>query len=340
MTTLRHGHEIRLASRPHGEPTSANFEIAQVELGDIGEGEVLVRNVFISVDPYMRGRMNDAKSYVPPFEVGQVMQGGAVGEVVASHSDELSVGDVVVHNFGWRNLAVGPAKAFQIVAAGAAPLSHYLGILGMTGLTAYAGLVAVAAFKAPDAVFVSGAAGAVGSAVGQMARLLGSPRVIGSAGSDEKVELLVGDLGFNAAFNYRTGRVTELLAEAAPEGIDVYFDNVGGAHLEAAINSLRNFGRIAACGSVSNYNATEPLPGPSNLAYIVGKRLTMRGFIVGDHVDLRPEFVASVGKWIRDGDLHVSETIVDGLENAPAAFIGMLRGENVGKMIVQVGELP
>ncbi|MHB1710134.1 MAG: NADP-dependent oxidoreductase [Acidimicrobiales bacterium] len=340
MTTLRQGLEVRLASRPHGEPSPDNFEIAQVELGDIGDGEVLVRNVFMSVDPYMRGRMNDRRSYVPPFELGRVMQGGAVGEVVDSRSDALGVGDVVVHNFGWRSLAVGPAKAFRIVDAAAAPLSHYLGILGMTGLTAYAGLVAVAAFKAPDAVFVSGAAGAVGSAVGQMARLLGSSRVIGSAGSDEKVALLVDELGFDAAFNYRNGLVSTLLAGAAPDGIDVYFDNVGGDHLEAAINSLRDFGRIAACGSVSSYNATEPVPGPSNLAFIVGKRLSLRGFIIGDHLDLRPEFTASVSRWIRAGDLHVSETIVDGLENAPDAFIGMLRGENVGKMIVRVGEMP
>jgi NADPH-dependent curcumin reductase CurA len=340
MTVRHNGHEIRLASRPHGEPSSENFEMAEFELGDLGSGDVLVRNIFMSVDPYMRGRMNDVKSYVPPFELGEALQGGAVGEVIESNAETIKVGDVVLHNFGWRDLAAGPAKLFQKVDPSAAPLSHYLGILGLTGLTAYAGLVEVAGFTPSDIVFVSGAAGAVGSAVGQMARLLGAQRVIGSAGSDEKVELLVGELGFDAAFNYHSGRVSTLLADAAPDGIDVYFDNVGGEHLEAAINALRNFGRIAACGSVSNYNATEPAPGPRNLGYVVGKRLTMRGFIVGDHVNLQPEFANRVSTWIQEGALHVSETVIDGLENAPDAFIGLLRGENVGKMIVQVGELP
>jgi NADPH-dependent curcumin reductase CurA len=340
MTARHTGHEIRLASRPNGEPIPENFEIVDAEIGDLGPGEVVVRNIFMSVDPYMRGRMNDVKSYVPPFQIGEVLQGGAIGEVVESSSGDLGVGDVVLHNLGWRDLAAGPATRFSKVEMTAAPLSHHLGILGMTGLTAYAGLVEVARFSPPDIVFVSGAAGAVGSAVGQMARLLGSARVIGSAGSDEKVEHLVGDLGFDAAFNYRSGRVSRLLADAAPDGIDVYFDNVGGEHLEAALTGLRTSGRIALCGAVSMYNATEPAPGPRNLGLMVGKRLTMRGFLVGDHTHLRPEFIDKVSGWINDGALHVSETVVDGLENAPDAFIGMLRGDNVGKMVVQVGELP
>lgn len=318
-------------------PVPGNFAVETVEIDEPGDGEVLVRNRFISVDPYMRGRMNDVKSYVPPFVLGAVMEGGAVGEVLVSNSDTLSAGDLVLHNFGWRELAVGPAKLFQRVEPTAASPSRYLGILGMPGFTAYVGLLAIARFSAPDAVFVSGAAGAVGSAVGQMARLLGAERVVGSAGSDEKVSLLTGDLGFHAAFNYRSGKVRDLLAEAAPDGIDVYFDNVGGEHLEAAIDGLRNFGRIAACGSISNYNATGPVPGPANMSFVVGKRLTMRGFIVSDHMDLRPEFVDTVGGWLGDGSLHAPETVVDGLENAPGAFMGMLRGENIGKIVVRVG---
>lgn len=330
------GHEIRLASRPVGEPTPANFELVEVPIPPLEDGQVLVRNSFMSVDPYMRGRMNDVKSYVPPFEVGSALQGAAVGEVVGSRSDALAVGDVVVHHLGWRDLAVAPARVFEKVDPGPFPLSYHLGILGMPGLTAYVGLVEVARLAPSDVVFVSAAAGAVGSAAGQMARLLGAQKVVGSAGSDEKVRRLHDDLGFDEAFNYRSGPVSSLLAGAAPEGIDVYFDNVGGEHLEAALGALRNFGRIAACGAVSQYNATEPSPGPRNLVLVVGKRLTIRGFIVSDHSGMRGEFLERVGAWIAQGSLQVAETVVEGLENAPDAFIGMLRGENVGKMVVKI----
>lgn len=340
MQSRTTGQEIRLVSRPVGEPTVANFVMAEVAIEPLGDGDVLVRNIFMSVDPYMRGRMNDAKSYVPPFALGTVLEGGAVGEVVASRSDRLQVGDVVVHGLGWRDLAAGPATAFQRVDPAGAPLSRFLGILGMPGLTAYTGLVEIAALKPGDMVFVSGAAGAVGSAAGQMARLLGAGRVVGSAGSERKARYLVDVLGFDDAFNYRSASVLKLLAAAAPDGIDLYFDNVGGEHLEAAIASMRNFGRIAACGAVSSYNATEPTAGPRNLGYVVGKRLTMRGFIVSDHAHLRTEFVDRVSAWISGGELQAPETIVEGLALAPDAFIGMLRGENTGKMIVQVGPLP
>ncbi|MFC7648440.1 NADP-dependent oxidoreductase [Streptosporangium lutulentum] len=329
--------EIRLASRPEGWPTPENFEPAEVELPGPGEGRILVRNLFMSVDPYMRGRMRDVKSYSPPFEVGKPLQGGAVGRVVESRSPGLAAGDLVQHGYGWREHAVLDAsEARKIEEIPGLPLSVYLGVLGMPGLTAYAGLLDVAAFKEGEAVFVSGAAGAVGSLVGQIARLRGASRVVGSAGSDEKVAYLTGKLGFDAAFNYKKGPVHEQLAKAAPDGIDVYFDNVGGEHLEAAIGALRRYGRVALCGSISAYNATAPVPGPRNLGRAVGERLTLRGFIVGDHAERMPDMIAEVGAGLREGRITFEETVVDGLENAPAAFIDMLRGANVGKMIVRL----
>jgi NADPH-dependent curcumin reductase CurA len=328
--------EIRLASRPHGWPTAETFELAQVEVARPDDGQVLVRNLVMSVDPYMRGRMNDVKSYAQPFQVGAALEGGAVGEVVKSRSDSLQVGDVVVHNLGWREYAVLDAAYATKVDTSLAPPGAYLGVLGMPGLTAYAGLLEVAAFQAGDTVFVSGAAGAVGSVVGQVARLKGAARVIGSAGSAVKVAHLVEDLGFDAAFNYKDGPVREQLAELAPDGIDVYFDNVGGEHLEAAIAELTVHGRVAVCGMISIYNDTEPNPAPRNLSQIIAKRLTIRGMLVRDHTDMRDQFVAEVGNWLAEGKLRYQETVVEGLTNAPAAFIGMLRGENTGKMLVTV----
>jgi NADPH-dependent curcumin reductase CurA len=287
----------------------------------------------------MRGRMNDVKSYLPPFGVGAVLDGGAVGEVIASESDDLEVGDVVLHGLGWREYAVGDAGQFRVVDPKATPsLSAYLGVLGMPGLTAYAGLLDVAEFKAGDTVFVSGAAGAVGSLVGQIAKLRGATRVIGSAGTPEKVTHLVDDLGFDAAFNYKEGPVAEQLAAAAPDGIEVYFDNVGGEHLEAAISSLNVHGRVAMCGAIAQYNDVEPPAAPRNLMQVIGKRLTLRGMLVGDHSARMPDFVREVGGWLRDGKIRHEETVLSGIENAPAAFLGMLRGENTGKMIVRLAD--
>ncbi|MEU0884932.1 NADP-dependent oxidoreductase [Lentzea sp. NPDC005914] len=330
--------EVRLASRPQGWPTEDNFEIAEVEVPAPAEGQILVRNVVMSVDPYMRGRMNDVKSYVPPFQVGQPLDGGAVGEITAVGSgvEGLAVGDNVLHGLGWREYAVLDAKHAVKVDPAVAPLSAYLGVLGMPGLTAYAGLLATAEFKEGDAVFVSGAAGAVGQLVGQIARLKGASRVIGSAGSPEKVKYLTEELGFDAAFNYKDGPVSEQLAAAAPNGIDVYFDNVGGEHLEAAIGALNVNGRITMCGAISQYNESEKPAGPSNMIQILAKRLTLRGMLVGDHKALQQQFVAEVGAWIASGELKYSETTVEGgVRQAPAAFLGMLRGENTGKMLVQ-----
>lgn len=249
--------EWQLTSRPVGWPKPEDFQLSEVEIAQPGPGQVLVKNLYLSVDPYMRGRMSAAKSYAAPYELGKTMQGGAVGVVVASNDEGVAVGDHVLHFNGWREYATFDAKQAVKVDPEAAPLSTYLGVLGMTGLTAYAGLLRTLSFKEGDTVFVSGAAGAVGSQVGQIAKLKGASRVIGSAGSDEKVKLLVEEYGFDAAFNYKNGSVSEQLKQAAPDGIDVYFDNVGGDHLEAAIGQLNQGGRIAICGAISVYNNTE-----------------------------------------------------------------------------------
>ncbi|CAL9591236.1 NADP-dependent oxidoreductase [Streptomyces sp. G3] len=328
--------EWHLVTRPVGWPKPEDFALVEAEVPTPRDGQVLVRNLYVSVDPYMRGRMSAAKSYAAPYELGKVMQGGAVGEVVASNAEGFAVGDHVLHFFGWREYAALDAGNAVKVDPDAAPLSTYLGVLGMTGLTAYAGLLRTASFKEGDSVFVSGAAGAVGSQVGQIAKLKGASRVIGSAGSDEKVKLLLDEYGFDAAFNYKNGPVSEQLRAAAPDGVDVYFDNVGGDHLEAAIGSLNLNGRIAICGAISVYNNTEPAPGPKNLARLIQTRGRIEGFLVGDHYDLQPQFVEEVGPWVRSGELKYRETVVEGIENNLEAFLGVLRGDNTGKMIVKL----
>ncbi|GAA2377494.1 NADP-dependent oxidoreductase [Catellatospora methionotrophica] len=327
------GREIHLASRPVGVPTPDNFRLVEVDVPEPAEGQVKVRNLVMSVDPYMRGRMNDVKSYVPPFALDAVLDGGAVGEVVASRSVDLKPGDLVLHGYGWREWAVDDARRFRKIEP-VAPPSAFLGVLGMPGLTAYVGLLDIAAMKPGDTVFVSGAAGAVGSLVGQLARLKGAARVIGSAGSAAKVAHLTGDLGFDAAFNYRDGDVSGQLKQAAPDGIDVYFDNVGGDHLTAAIARAKPFARFALCGAISAYN--EPVPGPDNMALLIGKRLTMRGFIVTDHNDRMADLIREVGAWYAAGEIKAEETVVEGLENAPEAFGGLLTGANTGKMVVRL----
>lgn len=329
--------EIHLASRPVGRPTAENFRLAETELPALADGQLLVRNTFLSVDPYMRGRMNDVKSYVPPFRLDQPLEGGAVGEVLESRADGIAPGDLVLHMAGWREHAILTAGDVRKVdpVPGLSP-SVYLGALGMPGLTAYAGLLDVAAFQPGDVVFVSGAAGAVGGLVGQIARLSGAKRVIGSAGSDEKVGYVTEKLGFDAAFNYRDGAVRELLAEIAPEGIDVYFDNVGGDHLEAAIGALNTHGRVALCGAISQYNATAAAPGPRNLWQAIAKRLTLRGFIAFDHNHRFGDMVRDVSGWLSSGDLVAEETVVGTLDNTVDAFLGLLDGSNTGKMIIRL----
>ena len=328
--------EWRLASRPTGWPTPDDFEIAESDVPALADGQIRVRNEVLSVDPYMRGRMSAAKSYAAPYEVSAAMTGGAVGVVEESKADGFEPGDHVLHGLGWREVAVLDAKEARVVDTDAAPASSYLGVLGMTGLTAYAGLKRIADLKEGDVVFVSGAAGAVGGAVGQIAKALGASKVIGSAGSPEKVRHLTEDLGFDAAFSYRDRKVSEALRELAPDGIDVYFDNVGGEHLEAAVGSLRLGGRIAVCGMISVYNDTEPAPGPRNLARLIQTRGRIEGFLVGDHYDLAREYAEQAAGWLADGSLSLRETTVDGFENALDAFLGVLRGDNTGKMVVRL----
>ncbi|MFC1416378.1 NADP-dependent oxidoreductase [Streptacidiphilus cavernicola] len=329
------GREWHLAARPDGWPTPGDFALVEAPVQAPGAGQIVVRNEYLSVDPYMRGRMNDVKSYVPPFRLGAVMEGGAVGRVVASAAEGFAVGDAVLHGLGWREYTtLDAAKGVKVDDA--LPLRSYLGVLGMTGLTAYAGLLEVGSFQEGEAVFVSGAAGAVGSVVGQIAKLRGASLVVGSAGSPEKVRRLTEEFGFDAAFDYKAGPVAEQLAEAAPDGIDVYFDNVGGEHLEAAIGALNLRGRAVLCGAIAQYNDTRPPTGPRNLALAIGKRLRLQGMLVGDHYALQPQFVAEVGGWLREGKLVVEDTVVDGFENTVDAFIGMLRGANTGKMLVRV----
>jgi hypothetical protein len=326
--------EIRLASRPSGVPTAANFSRAQTELKSLQDQQVLVRNLFMSVDPYMRGRMNDRKSYVPPFEIGKVLEGGAVGEVIESHSKEFKMGDVVVSNFGWREYFIASPKDLHPVSRAVQPLSVYLGALGMTGMTAWAGLHLVKV-EAGDVIYISGAAGAVGNVAGQLAKLRGC-KVIGSAGSMEKVKFLREECGFDIAFDYKVGPVLEQLNVEAPDGIDVYFDNVGGESLEAALSVLRVHGRIIACGGISGYNEEKPRPGPNNLFNITAKRLTMKGLIVRDWLDRQGEFEKEVGGYLQLGKLKNKETVVEGLDQAEDAFIDLFKGKNIGKMVVKL----
>src|ERR1022692_1054476 len=326
--------EIRLASRPKGIPTADNFTLAQTELEPLQDQQVLVRNLFMSVDPYMRGRMNDGKSYVPPFELGRPLDGGAVGEVIESRAKEFKVGDAVTSNFGWREYFMASPKELHLVSREIQPLSVYLGALGMTGMTAWAGLNLVEV-KTGDVIFISGAAGAVGNVAGQLAKLRGC-RVIGSAGSMEKVRFLREECGFDIAFDYKTGPVLEQLKVEAPEGIDVYFDNVGGEALEAALSTLRVHGRIIACGGISGYNEEKPRPGPSNLFNMITKRLTMKGLLVRDWLDRQGEFEKEVGGYLQSEKLKNKETVVEGLDQAEGAFIGLFAGNNIGKMVVKL----
>ena len=326
--------EIQLASRPNGLPTVANFTLAKTKLEPLQDQEVLVRNLFMSVDPYMRGRMNDGRSYVSPFELGKPLDGGAVGEVVESRAKEFKPGDVVTSSFGWREYFIASPRELHPVSRDLQPLSVYLGTLGMTGMTAWVGLNLVEV-KAGDIVFISGAAGAVGNVAGQLAKLRGC-RVIGSAGSMEKVMFLREECGFDIAFNYKNGPVLEQLNLEAPDGIDVYFDNVGGETLEAAISVLRAHGRIIACGGISGYNEEKPRPGPSNLFNVITKRLTMKGFIVRDWLDRQAEFEKEVGGYFQAGKLKNKETVVEGIDQAVDAFLGLFQGQNVGKMVVKL----
>ncbi|MDP6375509.1 MAG: NADP-dependent oxidoreductase [Pseudomonadales bacterium] len=328
---------IALAKRPEGMPQPDDFTVVTEAVAEPTEGEVQVHNLCMSVDPYMRGRMFDRKSYTPPFQIGEVLTGGAIGRVTASAHPDFVEGDHVQHGFGWREALTTKAANLAQLGDIVAPPSAYLGAIGMPGMTAYVGLLEVGALKDGETVFVSGAAGAVGSIVGQIARLHDC-HVLGSAGSGEKVAWLTNALGFDHAFNYHEGDLASHLREGAPEGIDVYFDNVGGEHLQAAIGHMRPFGRIPLCGAISQYNATAAVPGPNNLAMAIGLGLTLRGFIVSHFNHLAAQFREDMERWVTSGDIRYEETVFEGIERAADAFIGLFTGANTGKMIVTLGE--
>jgi NADPH-dependent curcumin reductase CurA len=327
--------EIRLVSRPKGEPGTECFDLIEKELPDPQAGQVLVRNQFISVDPYMRGRMNDVKSYVPPFQLNEAMTGGAVGTVIKSAEPTLPEGTAVLSMYGWREAYVSPANGLQVVDGTKAPLSAYLGVLGVTGMTAWVGLFGIASLRDGETVFVSGGAGAVGSIVCQLARMHGC-KVLASAGSADKVSFLKDQLKVDYVFDYRDGEPLDHLKAGAPDGIDVFFDNIGGPQLEAALWHMRNFGRMALCGAIAGYNT--PVPGPRNLAMAIARRLTLRGFIVSDHYSELPTFLKEAVPALQQGKLLNQETVVNGLENAPTAFLGLLKpgDAHIGKLVIKV----
>ena len=340
------GREVQLVSYPRGEVLASDFRVVDTDVAEPAAGEVLVRNTWTSVDAALRLRLREKApaGYFAAFPLETAMDGiFTVGEVVESCADGFAPGDTVWHASGWRDYAVvaagvpalGGLATLTKLDTDVAPPQAYLGVLGGNGLTAYAGLFRIAALREGDIVWVSAAAGAVGSLVAQMAKIRGN-RVIGSAGSDEKVAHLLDDLGLDAAFNYRSGPLPELLRAAAPDGIDVYFDNVGGDHLEVAIGALRRHGRVAICGAISEYDAAEPPSGPRNLFLTVANDLTIRGFRGSSNVDLLPEMTQNVGSWLREGRLRYRETIVEGLEHAPEALAGLMRGDNTGKTLVHI----
>jgi NADPH-dependent curcumin reductase CurA len=329
--------EIHLQQRPTGAATPADFALREAEVRDPGEGEVTVRNSFLSVDPYMRGRMNDAKSYVPPFELGAVMQGGAVGRVVASRDPAFDEGQLVSSGYGWREAFTAKASSLQALPDLEVSDSAFLGVLGMPGMTAWAGVTIVAPVREGDVAFVSAASGAVGSIAGQLARVQGALRVVGSAGAAEKCRAVETDFGFDACFSYRDGSPLRALRAAAPDGIDHYFDNVGGAQLNAAIVHARDHGRFALCGSISSGydgSAGEPV---TAMGLAVGKRLLLKGFIVSDFGDQQARFLDEVGSLVADGTVTYRETVFDGIENMPEAFLGLFAGGGqIGKVVVAV----
>jgi NADPH-dependent curcumin reductase CurA len=323
-----------LTARPQGRAKHTDFAIVDVPHAELADGEVRVANRWLSVDPYMRGRMNDVKSYVPPFQIGAPMEGGAVGEVVESRSATFAVGDQALHMLGWRDEAVAPAEQFRKLPPLDVPAQAFLGQFGMPGMTAYFGLLAVAEAREGDTVFVSAAAGAVGSTVVQVAKAKGMT-VIGSAGGADKCAW-VKELGADAVIDYKAGvPVAKALAEAAPKGIDVYFDNVGAEHLDAALACARPRARFAICGMINVYNDGKPTE-LKYLARLIGNRVRMQGFIVTDYVDRIEEFYRDMGGWLAAGKLRREETIMDGLDAMPDAFLGLFSGGNTGKMLVRL----
>ena len=332
--------QVRLAARPAGYPNESDFRLVESSVPEPGSGEFLVRVVYLSLDPYMRGRMSDARSYVPPVAVGDVMEGGTVGEVVRSSHPGFAVGDIVEGRLGWQEYAVSAGKGVRRIDPTVAPISTALGVLGMPGLTAYFGLLEVGQPKAGETVVVSAASGAVGGLVGQIAKLKGC-RAVGLAGSDAKVDYLTRELGYDAGINYRTAPDLDAALQAAcPKGVDVYFDNVGGRITEAVSRHVNPFARFSVCGLMSQYNLAEPEVAPRNERFVLVNRVRIQGFIVFDFAARYKEGLAQLTEWVRAGQLRYREDVVDGLERAPAALIGLLQGRNFGKMLVRVGPDP
>ncbi len=330
---------IVLARRPHGPPADEDFRLETVPVPEPGTGDVLVRTIWLSLDPYMRGRMNDVPSYVPPVGLGEVMVGGTVGEVVASNAPGLAVGDLVEGRTGWQDFAVADPKALRKLDPMGPPPSTALGVLGMPGMTAWCGLGNIGLPKPGETVVVAAASGAVGSMVGQIAKLRGA-RAVGIAGGAAKCDH-VRRLGFDDCIDHRAPDMAAQLAAACPKGIDVYFENVGGAVFDAVLPQLNPFARVPVCGLIANYNLTEPVPGPDRsvalMRAVLTKRLLVRGFIVFDFASQQHAFLQEAGPWLAEGKIKHREDVTEGLENAPRAFIGMLRGANFGKTLVRVG---
>jgi NADPH-dependent curcumin reductase CurA len=331
--------EICLTEYPTGMPSENNFKLVRVEIQEpTKEGDFLVRNIWMSVDPYMRGRMRkDGNSYIPSFKLGQPLEGACVGQVIASKNKQFAVGEFILGMNGWREYWLSNGLDVIKVNPKLAPIQSFLGTFGMTGLTAYIGLLKIGEVKQNDTIFVSAASGAVGSIVCQIAKINGC-HVIGSAGSEEKVKWLIDEGGIDYAFNYKQmNNISAELLKICPNGIDIYFDNVGGKHLEAALSNMKTFGKIVLCGMISQYNANSPIPGPSNLFLAITNRLKLQGFIVRDHYDSINEFHDAMTKWVGEGKIKWKETIIEGIENAPKAFLGLFKGENFGKMLVKIG---
>ena len=328
--------QIQLKSRPEGAPGLDNFELVERPVPEPGEGEVLMRTLYLSLDPYMRGRMSAAKSYAKPAAVGEPMVGGTVGEIVASRNPKFSAGDIVLGYGGWQEYALSSGTALRKLDPAAAPVSTALGVLGMPGMTAYVGLLEIGQPKPGETVVVAAASGAVGSVVGQFAKIKGC-RAVGIAGGADKCRFVTGELGFDACVDHRAPDFARALEAACPKGIDVYFENVGGAVQQTVWPLLNDFARIPVCGLIAQYNSPTPMPGPDMFS-VLRKRLMLRGFIVSDFAAKQGDFLREAGEWVRTGRLKYREDVADGLEKAPAAFLGLLQGKNFGKMLVRVAK--
>ena len=329
--------QITLASRPVGYPTESDFKLVESPVPQREEGQVLVQALWLSLDPYMRGRMREARSYAVPVQIGGVIVGGVIGRVIESRTPAFEVGEIVEGALGWQEYAITDGRNLRRIDTALGPLSSQLGVLGMPGMTAYFGFLDVGEPNPGDTVVVSAASGAVGQVVGQISKIMGC-RTVGLAGSQEKISFIVNELGFDAGINYKTGILSDMLADACPLGIDVYFDNVGGPITDAVIEQINTGARISVCGQISQYNLEEPEPGPRNMGALVVNQAKMEGFLVGKFANRFEEARHRIADWIKQGKIRYKEDVVEGIENAPRAFMGMLRGENFGKLLIKVAD--